>query len=236
MDDGEKKAARRAETAHQAKKSIEEVLKGVARPAWRSALFFWLIEHHDALRQNEAETGRGVPWRELCVDFVGLGITLADGRPVKPATAKRTWQRVRKEVVRVEERRARERAAIEARRAADPRRNMPSRLPKGEYGPPLATTTATQKPKLPMTIERQAELGLQLSTAEGVVITKATRVYKLREEGEDYVFNEDGSIIPSTNLASALAARQEMNIASGRPVNLKTEHVYEKLELRSEYL
>ena len=68
MDHGEKKAARRAETAHQAKKSIEEVLKRVARPAWRSALFFWLVEHHDALRQNEAETGRGVPWRELCVD------------------------------------------------------------------------------------------------------------------------------------------------------------------------
>ena len=110
MDDYEKDRAKRAETAHQSKKAMQDVLKRVARPAWRSALFFWLVEHHDALRQNEAETGRGAPWRELCVDFVGLGITLADGRPVKPATAKRTWQRVRKEVVRVEERRARARS------------------------------------------------------------------------------------------------------------------------------
>ena len=137
MDDDEKEGAKRAEPARQSKKSIEEVLKRVARPTWRSPLFCWLVEHHDALRQNEAETGRGVPWRELCVEFVGLGITLADGRPVKPATARITWQRVRKELVRVEERRARERAEREARRAADPRRNMPSRF-TGSFPAPLA--------------------------------------------------------------------------------------------------
>ena len=120
------------------KASVEDVLQRVARPAWRSPLFCWLIEHHDALRQNEAETGRGVPWRELCVDFVRLGITLADGRPVKPATARITWQRVRRELVHVDERRARERAASEDRRANDPRRNMPSRFPRGNFAPPLA--------------------------------------------------------------------------------------------------
>ena len=49
------------------------------------------------------------------------------------------------------------------------------------------------------------------------MITKVTRVFKLREDGPDYVFNEDGSIYPSTNLASALAVRQEMNISSGLP-------------------
>ena len=136
-DDEEKEGAKRAEPARPSKKSIEEVLKRVARPAWRSPLFWWLLEHHDALRRDEAETGCGVPWRELCVDFVGLGITLADGRPVKPATARITWQRVRKEVVRVEERRARERAEREARRAADPRRNMPSRF-TGSFPAPLA--------------------------------------------------------------------------------------------------
>ena len=145
MDDGEKDGAKRAEPTRSSKKSIEEVLKRVARPAWRSPLFWWLVEHHDALRQNEAETGRGVPWRELCVDFVGLGITLADGRPVKPATARITWQRVRKEVVRVEERRARERAERERRAATNPRRNMPSQFRKGDYGPPLATTSPTAK-------------------------------------------------------------------------------------------
>jgi hypothetical protein len=239
MDDDEKDGAKRAEPARQSKKSVEEVLKRVARPAWRSPLFWWLVEHHDALRQNEAETGRGVPWQELCVDFVGLGITLADGRPVKPATARITWQRVRKEVVRVEERRARERAEREARRAVDPRRNMPSRFsgsfpaPLAERQPPLRTTSPTAK--LPATTARQAAVGLQLSTAEGVVVTKVTRVFKLREDGDDYVFSEDGSILPSTNLASALTVRQQMNISSGLPVNDKTERLYAELELRSEY-
>jgi hypothetical protein len=168
MDDDEKDGVKRAEASRQSKKSIEEVLKRVARPAWRSPLFWWLIEHHDALRQNEAETGRGAPWRELCVDFVELGITLADGRPVKPATAKRTWQRVRKEVVRVEERRARERAEREARRAADPRRNMPSRF-TGSFPAPLADR---QPPRvdvrpLPLSPKPVAEVGSGLTVMPG---------------------------------------------------------------------
>ncbi len=66
-DEEEKEGAKRAESARPSKKSIEEVLKRVARPAWRSPLFWWLLEHHDALRRDEAETGCGVPWRELCV-------------------------------------------------------------------------------------------------------------------------------------------------------------------------
>jgi hypothetical protein len=148
MDDGEKDGAKRAEPTRSSKKSIEEVLKRVARPAWRSPLFWWLVEHHDALRQNEAETGCGVPWRELCVDFVGLGITLADGRPVKPATARITWQRVRKEVVRAEERRARERAERERRAATNPRRNMPSRF-TGSFPAPLSDRQPPPAPPPP---------------------------------------------------------------------------------------
>ena len=64
--DDEKDGAKRVEPARPSKKSTEEVLKRVARPAWRSPLFWWLVEHHDAVRRDEAETGRGVPWRELC--------------------------------------------------------------------------------------------------------------------------------------------------------------------------
>jgi hypothetical protein len=144
-----------------------------------------------------------------------------------------TWWRVRKEKFRIDALRAAERAERERRAAASPR----SQFRKGDYGPPLATTDqGAGKANLPATTVRQAELGLQLSTAEGVVITKVTRVFKLREGGPDYVFKEDGSILPSTNLASALAVRQEMNISSGLPVNDKTERVYAKLELRSEYL
>jgi hypothetical protein len=155
---------------------------------------------------------------------------------VNATTARKTWQRVRKEKARIDALRAAERAERERRAAASPRRDMPSQFRRGEYGPPLATTDRSEgKAKLPATTARQAELGLQLSTAVGVVITKVTRVFKLREDGPDYVFKEDGSILPSTNLASALAVRQEMNISSGLPVNDKTERVYAKLELRSEY-
>jgi len=140
-DDGRPKSARPR------RKSIDEVLRGVARPDWRSPLFWWLMDHHDELRQAEVNTGRGVSWRKLCVDFVDLGVTLADGRPVKPATARITWQRVRKEIVRVEERRAREQAEREARRAADPRRNMPSRFGKAApAGPPLSDVQPRPKP------------------------------------------------------------------------------------------
>ena len=93
-------------------------------------------------------------------------------------TARKTWQRVRKEKARIDALRAAERAERERRAAASPRRDMPSQFRKGEYGPPLATRHAA-KAKLPATTARQAEQGLQLSTAEGVVITKVTRVFKL---------------------------------------------------------
>ena len=71
-----------------------------------------------------------------------------------------------------------------------PRHAVPVR--KGEYGPPLATgsLTTSPMPKLPATTARQRERGFQLSTAEGVVVTKAGRVFKLEEGGEDFVFEK----------------------------------------------
>jgi hypothetical protein len=211
------------------------ILAQVERPYERSKLFEWLLAHHDEVIR--ASSGRRMEWRRLCGQFESAGLVGRDGKAVSTTTARKTWQRVRKEKARIDALRAAERAERERRAAASPRRDMPSQFNKGDYGPPLATTDqGAGKANLPATTARQAELGLQLSTAEGVVITKVTRVFKLREGGRDYVFKEDGSILPSTNLASALAVRQEMNISSGLPVNDKTERVYAKLELRSEYL
>ena len=113
-------------------------MQRVARPEQRSPLFWWLLDHHDELRQAEAESGLGIPWKKLCSEFASMGITASGGKLVTAGTARITWQRVRKELARVDARRAREHAEREARRAADPRRDMPSRFPKGEYGPPLA--------------------------------------------------------------------------------------------------
>jgi hypothetical protein len=210
------------------------ILAQVERPYERSRLFEWLLAHHDEV--ISASGGRRMEWRRLCGQFESAGLVGRDGKAVNATTARKTWQRVRKEKARIDALRAAERAERERRAAANPRRDLPSQFRKGEYGPPLATTDqGAGKAKLPATTARQAELGLQLSTAVGVVITKVTRVFKLREDGPDYVFNEDGSIYPSTNLASALAVRQQMNISSGLPVNDKTERSYAELELRSEY-
>ena len=210
------------------------ILDRVERPYERSKLFEWLLTHHDAF--IGASGGRRKEWRRLCGQFEREGLVGRDGKAVTATTARKTWQRVRKEKgsYRCASRR-RARGAREARGGESAPRfavAIPQggvRAAAGDHRP------GAGKARLPATTERQAERGLQLSTAEGVVITKVTRVFKLREDGPDYVFNEDGSIYPSTNLASALAVRQQMNISSGLPVNDKTERSYAELELRSEY-
>ena len=145
-----------------------------------------------------------------------------------------TWWRVRKEHARVEALRAAERAERERRAAANPRRDMPSQFRKGDYGPPLATTTEVARPKLPATTVEQASRGFQLSTAEGVVVTRAGRVFKTEEATRDYVFDEDGMIAGATGWASGLRAKQQLNARHGRPINDLTEMFYAKLGLRSE--
>ena len=213
----------------------------VERPYQRSKLFEWLLAHHDEM--VAASGGRRVEWRRLCAGFAKEGLTDGLGNLANARTARMTWWRVRKEKARIDALRAAERAERERRAAVSPRRDMPSQFRKGEYGPPLTTASLTPSPmaKLPATTARQIEEGLQLETARGVVITKVTRVYKLQEDGPDYVFLEDGRICPPTNLtstltnlASSLEVRQEMNLKSKRPVNYKTEMSYEKLGLRSE--
>ena len=59
------------------------------------------------------------------------------GKPPSAAAARKTWQRVRKEAARAAGLEARECTAREARRQADPRRNMPSRW-SGRFAAPLA--------------------------------------------------------------------------------------------------
>lgn len=111
---------------------------------------------------------------------------------------------------------------------------MPSQFRKGDYGPPLATTTEVARPKLPATTVEQASRGFQLSTAEGVVVTRAGRVFKTEEATQDYVFDEDGMIAGTTGWASGLRAKQQLNARHGRPINDLTEMFYAKLGLRSE--
>ena len=208
------------------------ILNSFARPKTRSSLFWWLFDNHAAIAQR-AE-GRRLDWTELCTTFRDHGLTDLDGKAPTVRTARMTWWRVRKEHARVEALRAAERAERERRAAANPRRDMPSQFRKGDYGPPLATTTEAGRPKLPATTVEQASRGFQLSTAEGVVVTRAGRVFKTEEATQDYVFDADGMIAGTTGWASGLRAKQQLNARHGRPINDLTEMFYAKLGLRSE--
>jgi hypothetical protein len=207
------------------------IIDRVESPYQRSKLFEWLVAHYDEMVARSAR--RRIEWQLLCADFANKGLTDGDGKPANARTARMTWWRVRKEKARIDALRAAERAERAARRAADPRRNTPSRFPKGEYGPPLVALSAT-KPELPATTVQQAKRGLQLSTADGVVVTKAGRVVKLEEGGEDFVFDEEGIIAGTTNRAAVLRSKQQVNRAGRRPINDGTAEMYAKLGLRSE--
>lgn len=210
------------------------ILAQVERPYERSSLFEWLMTHHDEM--VAAAGGRRIEWSRLCAEFAKEGLTGADRKPVNAATARKTWQRVRKEQARIEALRAAERAERERRAAANPRRDMPSQFRKGDYGPPLATTAEAARPKLPATTVEQASRGFQLSTAEGVVVTRVSRVFKTERATQDYVFKEDGMIVATTARASALKGKQQLNVRGGRPINDLTEDYYTRLGLRSEEL
>ena len=76
---------------------------------------------------------------------------------------------------------------------------------------------------------------MQLSTAEGVVVTKADAGLQAREDGRTYVFDEDGTIIASHEPGRRPCGPQSRcNMSSGRPMNDRTERLYAELELRSE--
>jgi hypothetical protein len=190
--------------------NTDVILNSMARPKTRSSLFWWLFDNHAAIAQR-AE-GRRLDWTELCTTFRDHELTDLDGKAPTVDTARMTWWRVRKEYARVEVLRAAERTERERRTAANPRRNMSSQFPKGDYGPSLASTAEAARPKLPATTVEQASRGFQLSTAEGVVVTRVSRVFKTEKASQDYVFKEDGMIAATTARASALKGKQQLNV------------------------
>jgi hypothetical protein len=75
------------------------ILAQVERPYERSSLFEWLMTHHDEM--VAAADGRRIEWSRLCGEFAKVGLTGADRKPANAATARETWQRVRKEHARI---------------------------------------------------------------------------------------------------------------------------------------
>ena len=77
---------------------LKAVLTQIAQSADRSSLFYWMVEHHDDLVARAK--GRKLRWVELCVTFGTLGLTNQQGEIATERTARETWYRARKAVVR----------------------------------------------------------------------------------------------------------------------------------------
>jgi hypothetical protein len=101
------------------------ILAQIERPYQRSSLFEWLFLHHDEV--IAAAAGRRLEWSRLCGEFETAGLTGRHGKPVNAATARKTWQRVRKEHARIEALRAVEPAELERCAGANPRRDARAR-------------------------------------------------------------------------------------------------------------
>lgn len=102
---------------------LKAILRKIERPADRSPLFHWMVEHHDEL--IAAANGARLIWADLCASFTALGLTCRTGQPATPAVARTTWYRARKLVA---QRQAR--AQRKALTGMAPRSLMPSASPR----------------------------------------------------------------------------------------------------------
>lgn len=76
----------------------KEILAAIERehPASsRSPLSRWMRRHHDDL---VARIGERPDWSVLAQVFAESGLTDRSGKPASPETARKAWQRVRKEI------------------------------------------------------------------------------------------------------------------------------------------
>jgi hypothetical protein len=75
------------------RKGSAAVLACIARHPARGEVFWWLYDHHAAIKLRTL--GTRISWRTLLTDLTALGLTNADGRPVQPTKALRnTYNRV----------------------------------------------------------------------------------------------------------------------------------------------
>ena len=113
---------------------VRAVLKQVRQRPDRSSLFHWMVQHHDQMLA-EADGGKLI-WPELCVTFAALGLTNQKGAPANEPTARKTWERARKEVAE-----KRTRSARAALTGLSPRSLMPSASPRTRT--PIETTRSS---------------------------------------------------------------------------------------------
>ena len=107
------------------KRDTKAILKVIERSGDRSDLFWWMVEQHDEIIKKAS--GKRIHWPSVCAEAARRGRMDRLGRPPTVMTAKKTWQRARKEVE----------AARAAETPAPPPQINPSRIDK-TWRPPSA--------------------------------------------------------------------------------------------------
>jgi len=157
----------------------EEIVTLARRPPRHSSLFWYLFDQHDELIEAKKQSGLGIPWESMLPRFAALNLTLWKGKAITLRGAEQTFLRVQKKKARLAALEAQAGAEHEARREADPRRNMPSRFtgsfpaPLADRQPPLATTSSTAKPPAMNSVPRGLKAGVPAAVGEP---TEATRI------------------------------------------------------------
>ena len=120
---------------------VNATLRQVGQSSERSSLFYFMLDQHDALIAGAK--GRKMRWSELCVTFEQLGLTNQHGDTANELTARMTWYRVRKEIIRLrayEAAQARLPAKPPAARSlmpsASPHDRVPIEYPRAQPSPP----------------------------------------------------------------------------------------------------
>ncbi len=101
------------------------ILKAIARGPERSALFYYLYDNHDDIVR--AAIGRRIRWEPLAASLKDLALLDGVGGPPTAQTVRKTWWKVRKEILKHRTLRA---TGMLPRSAAKPKR------PPADWVPP----------------------------------------------------------------------------------------------------
>ena len=116
-------------------KHLDRVLGSLRRSEKRSALFHWLLAHHDEIL--DAAGAERINWRAVAERFKEAGLTDATGKPATARRARATWYKVRRVV-------ATRRANLASTR---PVKLMPSKMPRDAR--PVVAPEPAPEPELP---------------------------------------------------------------------------------------
>jgi len=126
------------------KRDTKAILEVIERSGDRSDLFWWMVEQHDEIIKKA--NGKRINWPSLCAEAARRGRMDRLGQPPSVMTAKKTWQRARKEVEKAR--------AVKA--AEPPRPVYPSRMDK-EWQPGNAPPPAVQAERSMLPVVQSAE-------------------------------------------------------------------------------